>query len=906
MADIAGKSIAANERQVAARRIRQLLSSLGWITPLIVLVSLLAAGAGFYLLQARPLAHANVLAREEVAAEETKLRTESLIAHVERSLLTAQAWSREGVIGVNNPMAFNRLMIPLVDKWTISTVRLTNDEGRAVLLLKTADGWINRITDVPKYGKQQRWMYWKDADTPVREEWKTEDWDPRLRPWYLAAMGAPEMQIVWTDPYIQQINHVPVLTASVRWHDSQGHQWVISCSVDLVDLSRFTSQLCFGAHGQVALLTADDRLLGVPRHPSIDSEESIRKAVLREPGEVGLKVLDSALRLAAKKWGADPRQSLMQVVPPSEAGDGREWLASIMPLSARNQSFRVVALAPTADFVVIPVRLTIVLTGVMLAICLLAALAARLTVNAIRRPMTGLFSSIEENRRQAEKLVERRTTVAAITARMQQAQNPDELAYSLLCELAPRLDLGQALFCLWDESAGRLSVAASYAGAGEGVKNMPPAGESLLSQCARDRKAILLRNPGEEYLRVRSGLGDAAPAMVVISPVQYGGRLFAVVEMASLRDFTEDDRMFLADLEPIVAMNLDILLRAERTADLLAQTAADDERNRLILGAVADGIWGMDNEGCTTFVNRMALEMLGYAEDEVVGKGMHALVHSRYADGRAFPLAECPMSLTLSDGVPRTVDDEVLWHKDGRAVHVEYSTTAIHRQNEIVGVVVVFRDVGVRKAAEQTMKEDEAILWQIIEDSPSAAAIGTEEGLLLRCNRRLSEVLGVEPEYFESHLMTEFWSRPEERAVFVERLKASGLIRDYETVFRRGDGAAIRVELNSRWVLRGGRRVMLTWLTDVTRLREAEETLLRAVRKPAETMPDGEMDRLAALLADSDAAAVEFWNGRADRLRVQLGEGAEAIERAIRDFDFETAARCLAAARETHAAGGGA
>jgi len=246
----------------------------------------------------------------------------------------------------------------------------------------------------------------------------------------------------------------------------------------------------------------------------------------------------------------------------------------------------------------------------------------------------------------------------------------------------------------------------------------------------------------------------------------------------------------------------------------LAQTAANEERHRLILGAVADGIWGIDADGRTGFVNHTALEMLGYTEDEVVGRDMHALVHARYPDGGDYPAEASPISLTALDGVPRTVDDEVFWHKDGRPVHVEYTTTAVHRLEEIVGVVVVFRDIGGRRAVEQSMKESEALLWQIVEDSPAAAAIVTEDGRVLRCNRRFLEILDVPADHFDTHRMAESWEHPEERAAFVEELKQIGVIRNHEARFRRGDGTLIPVVLNSRWVAQGGQRLLLSWMTE--------------------------------------------------------------------------------------------
>ena len=96
--------------------------------------------------------------------------------------------------------------------------------------------------------------------------------------------------------------------------------------------------------------------------------------------------------------------------------------------------------------------------------------------------------------------------------------------------------------------------------------------------------------------------------------------------------------------------------------------------------------------------------MLGYREDEFVGQKMHALVHHHYPDGREFPREECSMYLSSHDGQSLTVDNEVLWHKDGSAIPVEYTTTVIRKDEAIIGTVVVYRDITERKAAENKLR----------------------------------------------------------------------------------------------------------------------------------------------------------------------------------------------------------
>ncbi|MEO5347826.1 MAG: ATP-binding protein [Magnetococcus sp. YQC-9] len=117
-----------------------------------------------------------------------------------------------------------------------------------------------------------------------------------------------------------------------------------------------------------------------------------------------------------------------------------------------------------------------------------------------------------------------------------------------------------------------------------------------------------------------------------------------------------------------------------------------------------DGIVGLDANGVMTFANPAASIMLGYVMDDFIGRPMHELIHHLYPDGTLFPRERCPMFLTAQDGQPRTIDNEVLWRKDGTSIPVEYSTTPVYKQGVLVGSVVIYRDITERKRIEAALK----------------------------------------------------------------------------------------------------------------------------------------------------------------------------------------------------------
>lgn len=123
--------------------------------------------------------------------------------------------------------------------------------------------------------------------------------------------------------------------------------------------------------------------------------------------------------------------------------------------------------------------------------------------------------------------------------------------------------------------------------------------------------------------------------------------------------------------------------------------------HQLILSSAGEGIYGLDCEGLTTFVNAAAIRILGWKESSVMGKPLHDIHHHSHKDGSHYPRDECPIYAALRDGKVHQVNDEVFWHEDGHCVPVEYTSTPIREGGVLKGAVVVFRDISDRINVEQ-------------------------------------------------------------------------------------------------------------------------------------------------------------------------------------------------------------
>src|SRR5690348_5597600 len=297
--------------------------------------------------------------------------------------------------------------------------------------------------------------------------------------------------------------------------------------------------------------------------------------------------------------------------------------------------------------------------------------------------------------------------VGATGIRLQSAGDFTAFSSALLSRVSECIPLLYGSFYLADEARSRLSRAGTFALGDPDESASFALGEGLVGQAALERRTLELCSGNGENLRVSTGIGTMVPGNVLFVPILNNEILIGVLEIATVSALAGRQRALLDALLPTIAMNAEILSANIQTRKLLEHTkeqaealAAVEERSRLILASVGEGIYGLNTDGLVSFVNPTGAEMLGYTPEELVGQPMHAKVHYARPDGTPYPREECKMYLTSRDGILRVVSDEVLWRKDGTSIPVEYTTTPILKEDKVVGSVVSFRDITERIRAE--------------------------------------------------------------------------------------------------------------------------------------------------------------------------------------------------------------
>ncbi|QDL90641.1 PAS domain S-box protein [Paroceanicella profunda] len=194
---------------------------------------------------------------------------------------------------------------------------------------------------------------------------------------------------------------------------------------------------------------------------------------------------------------------------------------------------------------------------------------------------------------------------------------------------------------------------------------------------------------------------------------RHDGSRLACETRGSLTDWPEGPRLLISLID---LGEMESHAQAAEAADLLRSGLLEwkraqaffselERQNQLILNAAGEGIYGINADGKTTFVNRAAQEMLGWAAEDLLGRDTHAIIHHHHLDGARYDHRDCPIYHSFRHEMVARVEDEVFWRKDGRPIQVEYVSTPIYDNQVLAGAVVIFRDISERKEGERRLRE---------------------------------------------------------------------------------------------------------------------------------------------------------------------------------------------------------
>jgi len=277
--------------------------------------------------------------------------------------------------------------------------------------------------------------------------------------------------------------------------------------------------------------------------------------------------------------------------------------------------------------------------------------------------------------------------------------------------------------------------------------------------------------------------------------------------------------------------------RRQLEQEVAARRAAEQafaeqaERLRTTLASIGDAVITTDTEGRVTNMNAAAEVLTGWTSDEAAGRPLEAVF--RVVNETTRKAVENPATRALREGVVvGLANHTLLTAKDGTERPVDGSASPIRcKDGEVVGCVLVFRDITERKRAEDELRRSEARFRAASEAVSSIVWTNTAEGMMAGGQPGWGAFTGQDREGYEGY----GWSRavhPDDAQPTIDAWNAAVAGKKtfvFEHRVRRTDGQWRLCAIRAVPVF-DGRGEITEWVgvhTDITDRKQAEDALRR-------------------------------------------------------------------------------
>jgi PAS domain S-box-containing protein len=247
-------------------------------------------------------------------------------------------------------------------------------------------------------------------------------------------------------------------------------------------------------------------------------------------------------------------------------------------------------------------------------------------------------------------------------------------------------------------------------------------------------------------------------------------------------------RQRIAERDRALEERLTGLIERKRLESALAR---HEEQYRRIVDTTQEGIWEIDAEGKTTFVNQPMSDMFGYAVEEMMGRSMYDFMDE-------------PARLEAEKNLERRRQHVAEQHdfrfrkKNGLPLWTMMSTTPIFDEaGQFRGALAMVMDITERKWAEETLEMSERLYRSLFDDNLAGVLRTTIDGKILACNNAAVHIFGYSStDDLEACRAEDLYISKADRENFVEVLMKAGGLRAHQMRVRRKDGEEVWVLSN--------------------------------------------------------------------------------------------------------------
>jgi PAS domain S-box-containing protein len=317
-----------------------------------------------------------------------------------------------------------------------------------------------------------------------------------------------------------------------------------------------------------------------------------------------------------------------------------------------------------------------------------------------------------------------------------------------------------------------------------------------------------------------------------ILPLIYRGKVIGGLGISGT-SLESGDLLFLRNV-------CELFAQAFEKAQTRDELRKSDEKYRQLVESLYEGIWVIDKDAYTTFVNSRMAEMLGYTVDEMQGKHLFS-----FMDDHGVEIAKHNLE-RRKRGIEEEHDFEFL-RKDGTRVYTRLATSPLtDAQGNYMGAIAGVIDITDHKRVEEALRQSEEKFRNIFESANDCMALLDSSGRILDANRKAVEVFGgSKKDVLGKHFTKVGVVSPRDIPRLVSAF-AKGLAGKRPTLnisIKNKKGQEIHLECLGSLVRMGdeGLRNMII-ARDVTERKKAEKALVRSEEKyrgMVELAPDG-------------------------------------------------------------------
>ena len=286
-----------------------------------------------------------------------------------------------------------------------------------------------------------------------------------------------------------------------------------------------------------------------------------------------------------------------------------------------------------------------------------------------------------------------------------------------------------------------------------------------------------------------------------------GSRFPAVVSVTALRD---DQNAIIGYLligtdntarKLIEAERQHLLDVQEETNRTLKQTNVtlqiSEERFAVTLNSIGDAVIATDADARVTLLNPLAEQLTGWTQAQAAGRTVDEIFHIVNKETRQ--PATIPVLKTLAQGAIHGLSSHtVLIARRGSECDIADSCAPIRdRDGQVIGAVLVFRDVTGEYAVQQTLRNQQSYTRSLIESNIDAIVTTDPSGTITDVNHQMEVLSGRAREELIGTPFKNYFTDPLRAEAAVKRVLHESKVNDFELTAQAKDGTETVVSYNA-------------------------------------------------------------------------------------------------------------